>query len=372
LGDLFEVVGTKSLDRNAINFIDKGINFIGRTFNNNGIQGKIKKQKFEPNEPFTITATVIGQYKYVKYQKEPYYCSQNINKLTRKPIISQWNEQIVCFFISGIQKFVSIYDGQQDGYKLENIKNHKIQLPITSSGEIDFAFMENFIAELQAERLAELQLERLAELQAYLLATGLNDYNLTKEEQQVLENQNITWSEFKLGDLFEINPTKWYKLSNKKIISNYGKVPLISNSSTENGVMGWSNLQANNKGNTITCSDTTLGADTMFYQEKDFIGYAHVQHLVPKFQPFNKAIAHIIIAVSRNATSNNQYDYGNKFNRYAMNNTQIQLPTTSHGEIDFSFMETFIRAIQKLVIKDVVLYAEREMEAMKSVMMQMC
>ena len=103
--------------------------------------------------------------------------------------------------------------------------------------------------------------------------------------------ENVEWGEFRLGDLFDINPTKYYKLKNEEIISLGGDVPLISNSSVNNGVMGFSNLKANNKGNSITCSDTTLGAETMYYQEKDFIGYSHIQHLVPKFEPFDKKIA---------------------------------------------------------------------------------
>lgn len=144
--------------------------------------------------------------------------------------------------------------------------------------------------------------------------------------------------------MFEINPTKYYRLQNEEIISENGKVPLISNSSTDNGVMGFSNLRANNKGNTITCSDTTLGADTMFYQQHDFIGYSHIQHLVPKFKPFNKYIASVIIAACRVATLK-KYDYGNKFNREAMRKTKIQLPT-KNGEIDFDFMESFIAELE--------------------------
>lgn len=154
----------------------------------------------------------------------------------------------------------------------------------------------------------------------------------------------MEWGEFKLGDLFEINPTKYYKLQNEEIISKNGKVPLVSNSSSDNGVMGFSNLKANNKLNTISCSDTTLGADTMFYQEKDFIGYSHIQHLVPRFEPFNKAIANVIISACRVSTSK-QYDYGNKFNREAMNKTKIQLPA-KNGKIDFGFMESFIAELE--------------------------
>ena len=145
--------------------------------------------------------------------------------------------------------------------------------------------------------------------------------------------------------MFEINPTKYYKLKNEEIISENGDVPLISNSSTDNGVMGYSNLKPLNKGNSLTCSDTTLGAETMYYQEKDFIGYSHIQHLVPKFKGFNKAIAYMIITASRIATTN-KYDYGAKFNRNEMNNTKISLPVKKDGEIDFAFMEDFISQLE--------------------------
>ncbi|MCI6988952.1 MAG: restriction endonuclease subunit S [Campylobacter sp.] len=98
LQDLFEILGTKSLDSNAIEFTKTGINFVGRTFENNGIQGKIQKRNFEPNKLFTITATVIGNYKYVKFQTEPYYCSQNINKLSPKENIRKWNKKNCILF----------------------------------------------------------------------------------------------------------------------------------------------------------------------------------------------------------------------------------------------------------------------------------
>ena len=168
--------------------------------------------------------------------------------------------------------------------------------------------------------------------------------------------QTTKWGEFRLGDLFEINPTKWYKLTNEEIICEGGTVPLVSNSSTDNGVMGFSNLKANNKGNTISCSDTTLGADTMYYQKDDFIGYQHIQHLVPKFEPFNESIALCIISACRVATANAGYDYAHKFNRDAMNSTVIHLPITSTGKIDFDFMESFIRELEEERIRELQSY----------------
>ncbi|WP_205713205.1 restriction endonuclease subunit S, partial [Campylobacter helveticus] len=164
IGELFEVVGTKSLDENKIQFVDEGINFVGRVNQNNGVKGKIAKQNFEPNVENTITATVIGQYKYVKLQKEPYYCSQNINKLT--PKFENKNKFVMYFFISYIQKFVSIFDGQQAGYKLEDLKNHIILLPITNN-KIDFDFMQSFIKAIQKECIKSVVLWQEKQKKAY-------------------------------------------------------------------------------------------------------------------------------------------------------------------------------------------------------------
>ena len=166
--------------------------------------------------------------------------------------------------------------------------------------------------------------------------------------------------------MFEINPTKYYRLENSEIISQNGTVPLVSNASVDNGVMGFSNLEALNKGNSITCSDTTIGADTMYYQKDDFIGYQHIQRFEPKFSHFNDKIASFIISVCRHSTQNKGYDYGFKFNRTEMNKTNIQLPT-KNNKPDYATMETFIKAVEKLVIKDVVLYADSKIKATKNV-----
>lgn len=166
--------------------------------------------------------------------------------------------------------------------------------------------------------------------------------------------QKVKWGEYKLGGLFDINPTKYYRLSNEEILLGNGSVPLVSNQSVDNGVMGFSELKALNKGNSITCSDTTIGTETMFYQEKDFIGYSHIQHLVPKFTPFDRRIATFIISSCRIATLK-KYDYGHKFNRSAMAKTKIQLPVTN-GEIDFDFIESFVAELEAQRVAELSAY----------------
>ena len=127
--------------------------------------------------------------------------------------------------------------------------------------------------------------------------------------------------------------------------------------------MGFSKLAANNQGNSISCSDTTLGADTMYYQKDDFIGYQHIQHLVPKFKPFNRYIASVIISATRVATQNAGYDYAHKFNREAMRKTSIFLPEKSKGEIDFEFIDSFLRELERARLRELERARLRELEA---------
>jgi hypothetical protein len=358
LGDLFEINPTKyyRLQNEEIMSENGNVPLISNSSTDNGVMGFSNLKANNKGNTITCSDTTLGA-DTMFYQENDFIGYSHIQHLV--PKFEPFNKAIATVIISACRVSTSKQYDYGNKFNREAMNKTKIQLP-TKNGKIDFDFIESFIAELEAERIAELE--------AYLLATGLQDYTLTDEEQQVLEDfekDKIEWGQYKLGNLFKINPTKYYRLVNEEIISENGTVPLISNSSTDNGVMGFSNLEANNKGNTITCSDTTLGAETMFYQKNDFIGYSHIQHLIPMFETFNKAIALAIITSSKVSTSN-QYDYGNKFNRKAMNKTKIQLPT-QNDQPNYKFMETFISAIQKLVIKDIVLYADRKIAATKIV-----
>ncbi|MDO5564024.1 MAG: hypothetical protein Q4F88_02185 [Eubacteriales bacterium] len=63
-----------------------------------------------------------------------------------------------------------------------------------------------------------------------------------------------------------------------------------------------------------------------------------------------------------------KYSYGNQLSSSKLKNEdfKIKLPCRN-GKIDFSMMETLISAIQKLVIKDVVLYADKKIKATKTI-----
>ena len=61
-----------------------------------------------------------------------------------------------------------------------------------------------------------------------------------------------------------------------------------------------------------------------------------------------------------------KYSYGNKLRSSQSKKLLMKLPT-SNEKIDFIYMETLISAIKKLVIKDVILWADKRIAATKEV-----
>lgn len=275
------------------------------------------------------------------------------------------SSELYLFLVSCINKVTDLpiysYKNKLGGWNV--VRKKYIQLP-TRDGAIDFMFMERFVAELKAQRVAELK--------AYLTVTGLSDYTLTPEEQQAIQDfqeGNLQWRDYRLGDLFEIRPTKSYKYTNRDLFSFEGDTPVVTNTSLNNGISGTVGLPPTEEGGIITYSDTTT-SEAIFYQDKPFVGYSHIQGLYPRVYKdiwVESTLLYVVVAFRK--VAHNKFDYGNKFNRNIASNMYIQLPTSS-DKLDYAQMETFIRAIEKLVIQDVVLYADRELAATQQVINQ--
>lgn len=63
----------------------------------------------------------------------------------------------------------------------------------------------------------------------------------------------------------------------------------------------------------------------------------------------------------------NLFSFSNMGTWTKFKDLNIKLPITQNDEIDFEFMNNFIKAIEKLVIKDVVLYTDNKIKATKSI-----
>lgn len=150
------------------------------------------------------------------------------------------------------------------------------------------------------------------------------------------------WKLFQIKDYFDIHPTKAYKNMSKEELDDGGSVPFVVNSSENNGIGGYSSLEATEKGGIITFSDTTDG-NTFFFQPHDFIGFAHVQGMYPIGREWGKNELLFLVTVL-SFVSSGRYNYGRKMTRENILNTYVLLPADADGHPDWKYMDSFIRS----------------------------
>ncbi len=375
LGDLFEASnGDFDIQKRHINH--KGEFVITAGLSNNGVLGQsdIKAKVFESH---TITIDMFG---CAFYRSFPYKMVTHARVFSLKPKF-EINHKIGLFlstlFFDYPKKF-----GYENMCSWAKIKNDKVILPLKPTAktqtleDIDFHFMEKFIAELEQCRLAELEQCRLAELEAYLKATGLSNTTLSNDEENALNLFNnsmggntpcgLTWQSFRLGDLFEI-------YTGRDIIigqTQQGDIPLVSHQHENNGITKTIKEIHNriifNHKQTIALADRGVFLATT--QNKDFHIGTRVKALVFKNgEQDKKTRLFFTSCINKNQIMFLDYS-SNATNK--LPNLTISLPTNQHGKIDFHFMHTFINALMKQTIQGVVQYSSAKIQATKEAISQ--
>ena len=277
---------------------------------------------------------------YATNQNEDFHIGTRVKALSFKQ--GKISKKVRLFLVSAINKLQVLFTEYSQN-ATDKLPFLKITLP-THNGAIDFAFMETFIAELEA----------------YLTVTGLKDYTLTEEEEETLNSlDKVQWKDFTIGDLFEIKTSKRRFDANKIQLSEEGH-PYVVRTASNNGIKGFlkENEKYLNEGNTISFRQDTA---TMFYQKQPYFTGDKIKVLQCKYTRFSKLNAIFIIPTLERAFSS--FSWGSSsFNVKVIEETKITLPT-KNGTPDYDFMNTYISTIHKVVIKEVVLYAEKKIQA---------
>lgn len=207
------------------------------------------------------------------------------------------------------------------------LSNELISLPATPAGEPDWDYMENYMRGVMERE--EVFAEHLASLTAEAVADG--------HEIDVSD-----WGEFRVGDLFEIRPTKSLGKTNQYLFDDKGTIPVVVNSAQNNGIGGYASYEPTENGGIVTFSDTT-DANAIFYQHSPFIGYSHVQGMYPKNNEWTELSLLFFVAIFKSCALSVGFSYANKFRRDLAANLMISLPVTSTGEPDWAYMEQFMQ-----------------------------
>ena len=228
----------------------------------------------------------------------------------------------------------------------------------------DWDYMESYIHELEESYIHELEESYIHELDVYLKETGLDDYVLTDDEQELIESEPM-FKEFKIGDLFTLTGLKQVK-SQKNIVESETGIPFVVQSTKNNMVKCHVDRQALLDGgkNVYDGNAIVLGVTlpAVSYQELEF-GASQV--ITARRDDLNPLRGLYIVTAMRKALLP-KYSYTNKPGIQKYKDDIIQLPVKpgtdeinyTEDDIDWDYMESYIRTMEKQVITDVVDYKD--------------
>ena len=361
--DLFNKINVKSLKYKASDLPNEATTDFNLPALTAGIQNQ-GLNNYVPKADATVLKNVISISANGANTGATFYQSNEFTVLQDAYAIN-WSKEMVLtdnsylFLTAAVSK--AIYGNYEWTNKAgwERIKFEKIYLPITEDDEIDFAFMENFIAELEAERIKELEAERIKELEAYLTIAGLKNYELTNEEHEALDSyKDWEWNTFNLEDLFG-KSTRGRRLKSADRIP--GELPFVTAGEADEGISDFI-------GNDVTVFSENTTTIDMFgsakYRNYRYGGDDHVAIVHTEALP--KLASIFVTSAIHKSSHNGQFDYSKNFYAKDADALNIQLPSRN-GLPDYDCMATFISAIQKEIIKDVVLFANRKIGMAKKI-----
>ena len=309
MDEIFTIHKGKRLTKDLM--IDGNLNFIAAIDDNNGVRQKIDSEAlFNGN---CITVNYNGSVGNAFYQRDAFWASDDVNVLRLKNY--SLNEKIALYLTTVIManKYRFNYGRK---WTIEKMAETKLSLPVDSKGNVDFDFMERYVAEI-------------------------TDYSKieTKIKYFVKPIDIRKWKKFKILNLFDVDRGKETGFVDS---DNLGNVPLISSTSNNNGTVKFvSNGEFLFRGNMLTVAINGSIGET-FYQEYDFYATSDVAVLNPRFA-LTKYIALFLVTILDKEKY--RYNYGRKFNGKKIENTIIKLPIAKTGEPDWQHMESYIKSL---------------------------
>lgn len=325
----------------------KEYDYVTRTSTNQGIlqtTGFVNAQNINSAGTWSLGLLQMDFF----YRAKPWYAGQFVRKIIPKIEIPK---KAILYFttVLNMQKstLLSVLVRNVD----KTFKKISVKLPVTENGKIDFDFMESLITELEAERIAELE--------AYLKISGLSNYKLSNEEEKAIKDyESLVWKSYNLERLFG-KSTRGKRL--KGADRTAGSLPFVTAGETEDGISAYISNDVEVFEKNTTTIDMFGSAKYRNYQygADDHVAVVHTESLPMKASIFVTAAIH-------KAAHTGKFNYGHNFYPKDADTLSIMMPE-KNGRPDYLFMETLICAIHKLVIKDVVRYADNKISAMKKV-----
>jgi hypothetical protein len=293
---------------------------ISATSNNNGVQlfteiGDI----FKVYNNF-ISISFLGNIFY-----HPYKCSLDMKIHGIKPKYIELNYNKAMFLITCIKKNLSLYSyGNQ--LSSNDLKNLRIQLPVNADKEPDWDFMDNHI------RKYFINIKKV-KIPSKHIITDFRNLN------------ELKWKDFFITDMSQ-EVKRGKRLTKKDQVE--GSMPYISSKMMNNGI----DSMIGNKddirmfSNCLTIANSGSVGYT-FYHPYTFIASDHVTSIYIE----GKNRYHYLFIKTSLERIKDKYSFNREINDARIRREKIMLPVNQNKEIDWDFMEQYMKRQENKIIE---------------------
>lgn len=328
--------------------------------------------------------------------------------------IENMDEISAMFIIAAIKKVSLKVASYSYLFNSSKLAEAEIMLPTLDALDADSPYSSNGYVpdwKYMKDRVAEFEKDRVAELENYLIASGLNDYKLTEEDKSVLAaklvdgggrtlSQNSISTDgclkegrkFKIDDLFKKEKLGWItnrKFNKEKDVSKEQTkefdLPLVNAKDGNNGIMyyGRSSDFSSVDGGIDIVSNGAISTGNV-YPQSHKIGVLFDAYIVNLKNGMKNECLLMYLAASIQKSIKPRFGYSNKavWSKVRKCNICLPIQTDDSGKPvidagktyspkgyipDWEYMEKYIKATEKEIIKEVVLYKDEVIAKAKEI-----
>lgn len=245
----------------------------------------------------------------------------------------------------------------------------EISVPKNSDGSLAIEFMES--------RIREMEESRIREMEAYLKVSGFENCELTEHEKSSYEKMKQGQVKFKTFYVTDdkknkrhngvFNVKNSHNILQSSIVAGSGTTPYVTAGEGNNSIYAYISYDEDQieEGNAIMIGGKTM---VVTYQAEDFFSNdSHNLVLYAKDDKLRNELIQLFMVASLNKSLKPIYSWGDSVSKTKIVKDKFQLPVTDAGFIDYQFMETYIRAVEKLTIQKVYDWRAQEVKTTKAI-----
>lgn len=326
---------------------DRTVPYVTRSDVSNGIVRFVSAENYDFGSDDGGCITVGLDTQTAFYQPHKFVTGQNVHVITGR----QLSEEVAIFLVTILREQMQAkFNWGGNGATLGRMKRLLVMLPVTDSGEPDYAYMAEYAQQKRDTMLAKYR----AYVKARIAELG--------EVAEIPALDEKAWKPFSIVDLFSsIIPGKGKGLNHLKKVCADG-VNYIGATNRNNGVLCYVEEDTYSRpmileGNCIGFIKNGDGsAGFAIYKAEQFISTSDVLY---GYADWLNKFTGLFFVVAQDMIEH-KYSHGYKRNKEHLAGDKVMLPITDSGEPDYEYMEQYAKNMMLRKYRQYLAYLDRQ------------